>query len=124
VAAELDAGRAASSPGEPLTGDVTISQAVEHNMQDYFRSFGDGLPPPGLYQRVLAELEQPLILATLAATRGNQIRAAEVLGLNRNTLRKKIKEHGFSVFKGAYKTGTGSGLLQCRHILLHVGHSV
>ncbi|GAB4353218.1 MAG: nitrogen regulation protein NR(I) [Oricola sp.] len=101
VAAELDAGEGGDHPPAGLlTGDVTISQAVEHNMQDYFRSFGDGLPPPGLYQRVLAELEQPLILATLAATRGNQIRAAEVLGLNRNTLRKKIKEHGISVFKG------------------------
>ncbi|MCI5075914.1 nitrogen regulation protein NR(I) [Oricola sp.] len=101
VAAELDAGEGGEpAPAGLLTGDVTISQAVEHNMQDYFRSFGDSLPPPGLYQRVLAELEQPLILATLAATRGNQIRAAEVLGLNRNTLRKKIKEHGLSVFKG------------------------
>jgi two-component system nitrogen regulation response regulator GlnG len=102
VAAELDAGEGGEHPPTGLlNGDVTISQAVEHNMQDYFRSFGDGLPPPGLYQRVLAELEQPLILATLAATRGNQIRAAEVLGLNRNTLRKKIKEHGISVFKGS-----------------------
>ena len=72
--------RATMSPSGLLTGDVTISQAVEHNMQDYFRSFGDGLPPPGLYQRVLAELEQPLILATLAATRGNQIRAARCSG--------------------------------------------
>ncbi|QKV18174.1 nitrogen regulation protein NR(I) [Oricola thermophila] len=101
VAAELDAGEGAeSAPADLLHGEMTIAQAVEHNMQDYFRSFGDSLPPPGLYQRVLAEMEQPLILATLAATRGNQIRAAEVLGLNRNTLRKKIKEHGLSVFKG------------------------
>ena len=102
VAAELDAGEGGGEEASPgmLSGDVTIAQAVEHNMQDYFRSFGDSLPPPGLYQRALAELEQPLILATLAATRGNQIRAAEVLGLNRNTLRKKIKEHGLSVYKG------------------------
>ncbi|WP_421850230.1 nitrogen regulation protein NR(I) [Oricola sp.] len=102
VAAELDAGGSGESAHPPvLPTDVTISQAVENNLQSYFRSFGDGLPPPGLYQRVLAELEQPLILTTLAATRGNQIRAAEVLGLNRNTLRKKIKEHGLSIFKGA-----------------------
>ncbi|MFZ2102538.1 MAG: nitrogen regulation protein NR(I), partial [Oricola sp.] len=102
VAAELDAGEGSEHAAAGLlTGDVTIAQAVEHTMQDYFRSFGEGLPPPGLYQRVLAELEQPLILATLAATRGNQIRAAEVLGLNRNTLRKKIKEHGLSVFRGS-----------------------
>ena len=100
VAAELDAGERDEEPSAGmLNGDVTIGQAVEHNMQSYFRSFGDDLPPPGLYHRVLAELEQPLILATLAATRGNQIRAAEILGLNRNTLRKKIREHSLSVFK-------------------------
>jgi two-component system, NtrC family, nitrogen regulation response regulator GlnG len=100
VAAELDAGERDEEPSAGmLNGDVTIGQAVEHNMQSYFRSFGEDLPPPGLYHRVLTELEQPLILATLAATRGNQIRAAEILGLNRNTLRKKIKEHSLSIFK-------------------------
>jgi len=50
------------------------------------------MPPPGLYGRVLREVEEPLIVATLAITRGNQLRAADILGLNRNTLRKKIKE--------------------------------
>ena len=57
-----------------------------------FGAHSDGLPPPGLYHRILRELEQPLISATLAATRGNQIKAAELLGLNRNTLRKKIRD--------------------------------
>lgn len=80
--------------------DLTISQAVELNMQKYFNSFGDGLPPPGLYHRLLSELEYPLLMATLTATRGNQIKAADVLGLNRNTLRKKIRDLGVSVFKG------------------------
>ena len=70
------------------------------NMQKYFNSFGDGLPPPGLYHRLLSELEYPLLMATLTATRGNQIKAADVLGLNRNTLRKKIRDLGVSVFKG------------------------
>lgn len=82
-------------------GPVTISQAVEENMRSYFTSFGDGLPPPGLYQRVLEEMEYPLILATLTATRGNQIRAAELLGLNRNTLRKKIRELGIAVYRSS-----------------------
>ncbi len=50
---------------------------------------------------MLAELEYPLILAVLTATRGNQIKAAEVLGLNRNTLRKKIRELGVSVYRSA-----------------------
>lgn len=83
------------------TGSLTISQAVEENMRDYFSSFGDGLPPPGLYDRVLRELEYPLILAALTATRGNQIKAADLLGLNRNTLRKKIRELGVSVYRSS-----------------------
>ena len=50
------------------------------------------MPPPGLYHRILREVEEPLVNAALAATRGNQIKAAELLGVNRNTLRKKIKD--------------------------------
>jgi two-component system, NtrC family, nitrogen regulation response regulator GlnG len=94
-------------PDSPLdkmavrTGSLSISQAVEENMRDYFASFGDGLPPPGLYDRVLRELEYPLILAALTATRGNQIKAADLLGLNRNTLRKKIRELGVSVYRSS-----------------------
>ncbi|HET7411939.1 MAG TPA: nitrogen regulation protein NR(I) [Pararhizobium sp.] len=80
-------------------GELTIGQAIEDNMHRYFRTFGQDLPPPGLYQRVLTEVEQPLILAALTATRGNQIKAAELLGLNRNTLRKKIRELGVSVYR-------------------------
>jgi two-component system nitrogen regulation response regulator GlnG len=57
-----------------------------------FKTHGDQLPPPGLYHRVLREIEYPLISAALAATRGNQIKAAELLGLNRNTLRKKVRD--------------------------------
>ncbi|GGA85477.1 nitrogen regulation protein NR(I) [Brucella endophytica] len=91
---------------EPVSGslvsdNMTIAQAVEVNMQRYFASFGSDLPPPGLYQRVLAEMEYPLILACLTATRGNQIKAADLLGLNRNTLRKKIRELGVNIYRGA-----------------------
>ena len=85
----------AASPvdkGALRSGPVSISQAVEENMRSYFAEFGEALPPAGLYDRVLAEMEYPLILAALTATRGNQIKAAELLGLNRNTLRKKIRE--------------------------------
>ena len=60
-----------------------------------------GLPSRGLYTRVLHEMERPLIALTLSATRGNQIRAAEILGLNRNTLRKKIRELDIEVVRGA-----------------------
>jgi len=80
-------------------GSQTIGQAVEENMRRYFVEFGEELPPSGLYQRVLEEVEYPLILAALTATRGNQIRAADLLGLNRNTLRKKIRELGVTVYR-------------------------
>ncbi len=98
-----------SSGGQPITAsdlaggvmpdDLTISRAVEHVLQRYFAQYGQDLPPTGLYDRVLAEVEYPLILASIAATRGNQIKAAELLGLNRNTLRKKIKDLGVTVYR-------------------------
>jgi len=87
--------------GGVRSGTMTIAQAVEENMRAYFASFGDQLPPPGLYDRVLTEMEYPLILAALTATRGNQIKAADLLGLNRNTLRKKIRELGVSVYRSS-----------------------
>ena len=52
----------------------------------------DRLPPDGMYDRVISEVERPLLSLALGATRGNQLRAARLLGLNRNTLRKKIKD--------------------------------
>lgn len=69
-----------------------LSDAVERHLAEYFSGYRDTLPPPGLYHRVLREIEGPLIGAALAATRGNQIRAAELLGVNRNTLRKKVRD--------------------------------
>jgi DNA-binding protein Fis len=92
------------SPIDKMTarsGSLTIAQAVEENMRSYFAGFGENLPPPGLYDRVLTEMEYPLILAALTATRGNQIKAADLLGLNRNTLRKKIRELGVSVYRSS-----------------------
>ena len=90
-----------ASGGALLPDDLSIGQAVEHYLQRYFASFGGELPPAGLYQRVLAEVEFPLVLASMTATRGNQIKAAELLGLNRNTLRKKIRELGVNVYRGS-----------------------
>ena len=52
------------------------------------------LPPDGLFDRILAEVERPLLRLTLAAVRGNQLKAAKLLGINRNTLRKKLTERG------------------------------
>ncbi|MDB5483505.1 MAG: nitrogen regulation protein [Caulobacteraceae bacterium] len=75
-------------------GPVSLSTLVERNLASYFASQPGGVPPTGLYDRVLAEIERPLFQLTLAATRGNQMRAAEVLGLNRNTLRKRLHDLG------------------------------
>jgi two-component system nitrogen regulation response regulator GlnG len=88
-----------SSQGSAPMAQATIAQSVEENMRRYFSGFGEELPPPGLYHRVLEEVEYPLILAALTATRGNQIKAADLLGLNRNTLRKKIRELGVTVYR-------------------------
>jgi two-component system nitrogen regulation response regulator GlnG len=81
--------------------DESLSAAVERHLTSYFSGFDDGLPPAGLYHRVLREIEYPLLTAALAATRGNQIRAADLLGVNRNTLRKKIRDLDIQVFRGS-----------------------
>ena len=77
-----------------------LSVAVERHLKDYFAAHKDGMPANGLYDRVLREVERPLISLSLSVTRGNQIRAAELLGLNRNTLRKKIRELDIQVIRG------------------------
>ena len=87
-------------PAPATSGDdEDLSSAVERHLARYFGGFRDALPPPGLYHRILREIEGPLIGAALAATRGNQIRAAELLGVNRNTLRKKVKELDLQVIR-------------------------
>jgi two-component system, NtrC family, nitrogen regulation response regulator GlnG len=86
----------------PVAGQVastSVTNFMEGYFARYFASFGDQLPPAGLYDRVLHEMEAPLISATLAATRGNQIKAADLLGLNRNTLRKKIRDLDIRVIR-------------------------
>jgi two-component system nitrogen regulation response regulator GlnG len=89
-----------SRAGESAGGSKDLSELVEHYLAEHFAGFGKDLPPPGLYRRIIRQVEMPLITAALAATRGNQIRAAELLGLNRNTLREKIQSLDIQVFKG------------------------
>lgn len=99
IAAELtDSATMARSPDEP--GSESLGDAVDRHLKDFFAAHKDGLPPPGLYDRVVQEVERPLINLCLAATRGNQIKAAHILGLNRNTLRKKIRELDIQVVRG------------------------
>jgi two-component system nitrogen regulation response regulator GlnG len=81
-----------AEPGMETPLPTSLAEFVEQHLRQYFAGFGDGLPPPGLYDRVLREIEQPLIAAALSATHGNQLKAADMLGLNRNTLRKKIRD--------------------------------
>jgi two-component system nitrogen regulation response regulator GlnG len=85
--------------GEESRSEENLSASVERHLNKYFGAFGDGLPPPGLYHRILREIEYPLLSAALAATRGNQIRAADLLGVNRNTLRKKIRDLEIQVIR-------------------------
>jgi two-component system nitrogen regulation response regulator GlnG len=89
----------ASANGADAGGTDDLASAVDRHLTQYFSGFKDQLPPPGLYHRILREIEGPLIGAALAATRGNQIRAAELLGLNRNTLRKKVRDLDLQVIR-------------------------
>ena len=82
-----------------LIPSESLSDSIERHLREYFDAHKDGLPLPGLYSRILRELERPLIAVTLEVTQGNQLRTADLLGLNRNTLRKKISDLGIPVKK-------------------------
>ncbi|MCH4563767.1 DNA-binding transcriptional regulator Fis [Halomonas sp. EGI 63088] len=88
------AGRAAgdASPAEPAS-QQPLREAVDAAMRRYFDHL-DGGDVTGLYAMVMAEVESPLLASVLEHTQGNQTRAAEMLGLNRGTLRKKLKQYG------------------------------
>ena len=69
-----------------------LSQAVKHSIRRYLYEL-DGAQPTSMYELVLKQVEQPLFEAILEHTKGNQSRAAEFLGLNRGTLRKKLRSY-------------------------------
>ena len=71
----------------------SIEESVRRNMQDYFRHL-EGTPPAGIYDMLIRAVEKPLLEVVMAQAGHNQSRAADWLGLNRNTLRKKLAEHG------------------------------
>jgi two-component system, NtrC family, nitrogen regulation response regulator GlnG len=80
---------------------LPLSEFTARFLERQFAGFAPGLPPCGLYQRTLREVEVPLITAALAATGANQLRAAELLGINRNTLRARIRELGLQVVRSS-----------------------
>jgi len=97
VRAELSQTQMQARGGEGPS--VDLSGAVESHLAKLLHEYEPELPPPGLYQDIVEQVEVPLISMALNACRGNQIRAAELLGLNRNTLRKKIRHHSIQVIR-------------------------
>ncbi len=100
AAVKTELGQQPRTAAQTEGGNESLSVLVRRKLEEYFAAHKQGLPSRGLYQRVLREVERPLIELTLSATKGNQVRAAQVLGLNRNTLRKKISELDIEVERG------------------------
>ncbi|ATU73565.1 nitrogen regulation protein NR(I) [Komagataeibacter rhaeticus] len=102
IAAELAEAGSPAPQGDGMMGGQgeTLAEAVERHLRRFLASGQEGMPMSDIYDKVIAEVERPLISMTLAATRGNQIRAAAMLGLNRNTLRKKIRDLDIPVVRG------------------------
>ena len=84
-------GRRGAAPATAEEGD-SLGATVGRHVRAYFAAHGGALPPAGVYKRILREIERPLLTLSLSATGGNQLRAARMLGINRNTLRKKLQE--------------------------------
>jgi two-component system nitrogen regulation response regulator GlnG len=89
--------RIASAPEKtiPMPGKKQgqdLEQLVYNALKDYFDLHEGSLPSPGLYDRIISEVERPLLFLTLQIVNGNQRKAAHILGLSRNTLRKKMTE--------------------------------
>ncbi|GAB0115135.1 nitrogen regulation protein NR(I) [Acidisoma sp. C75] len=85
---------------EPGEGEEPLARAMERHIRQFLTAHEEGLVGNDIYDRVIAEVERPLIQLTLLATKGNQIKAAAMLGLNRNTLRKKIRDLEVPVVRG------------------------
>ncbi|EGK69887.1 MAG: Fis family transcriptional regulator [Methyloversatilis sp.] len=76
-----------------MSGRSDIAECVRHSLERYFRDL-DGEPPSGLYDMVLRQMERPMLEVVMREAEGNQTRAADMLGMNRNTLRRKLTDHG------------------------------
>ena len=102
VVAELTGANAGSgvASGSGSTGTMTLPEFMEQHMAAANVALGGALPEHGLYDRVLAEVEPPLLRSVLSLTNGNQLKAADILGINRNTLRVKLKQYQIKSLRG------------------------
>jgi Fis family transcriptional regulator len=76
-----------------MTKPHTIDEAVTRSLEKYFRDL-EGTQPASIYEMVLRAVERPMLEVVMRQASGNQLRASEMLGINRNTLRKKLQQHG------------------------------
>ncbi len=76
-----------------MTRQQTIDEAVTRSLEKYFREM-DGMAPSAVYDMVIRAVERPMLEVVMRKAQGNQLRASEMLGINRNTLRKKLQMHG------------------------------
>ena len=76
-----------------MTKPHTIDEAVTRSLEKYFRDL-DGTSPNAIYDMVINAVERPMLEVVMKQAQGNQLRASEMLGINRNTLRKKLQHHG------------------------------
>jgi Fis family transcriptional regulator len=83
----------AAARAEAAERENELSSTVRKMMKQYFKDL-DGEKPSGIYNMVVNCVEKPLLEVVMYHAQGNQTRAAELLGINRNTLRKKLQEHG------------------------------
>lgn len=87
--------------------EVGLAGLVERQLTRYINAERQIMPASGLYNRVIHEVERPLLRVVLNLVNGNKIQAAQILGINRNTLLKKLREHGLEKPAETTKSGTG-----------------
>jgi Fis family transcriptional regulator len=75
-----------------MSSECELANSVERALNEYFKDL-DGQPPHAVYDMVLGCIEKPMLQHVMKRAGGNQSKAAEILGLNRNTLRKKLQQH-------------------------------
>lgn len=84
-------------PSDTLQKSGGLSHIIESYLNKYFDTLGDTDPLPGLYEIIIKEVEKPLLIKILQKTNGNQKKAAMILGINRNTLHRKLIEYQIDV---------------------------